>query len=200
MSSWFLQRFMEAWSEDSNDNGGAGHHPAMYAVDLIGCGAQHGADMWDPNERGLFIPLDWVKACEALMAQELGGLTTTVTTKESASASSVSILSSLFSGGAGTSSSSSSSSSRHYNVVVQGGLAPVGVLLASRNPQTVQRLVLTSPPTWHEMVTPVPQRELAMNYNCFKVATARCLGLYISTRIACGCAILFQCLFICQAL
>ena len=49
-------------------------------------------------------------------------------------------------------------------VVCQGGLAPVGVLLAARNPQTVTKLVLTSPPTWKDMTTPVPEKELATNY------------------------------------
>lgn len=54
-------------------------------------------------------------------------------------------------------------------VVVQGGLAPVGVLLAHRDRKDqnllVQSLVLTSPPTWEDMVNPVPQSELDQNYN-----------------------------------
>jgi pimeloyl-ACP methyl ester carboxylesterase len=147
ISSWFWERFMEAWQDG----------PALYAVDLIGCGAQHGADAWDPNQRGLFIPLGWVKACEAVMSQQQQ----LPYQKQQSSFS----LSSFFSNSNAPFTSASPSS---YSVVVQGGLAPVGVLLASRNPQTVQRLILTSPPTWREMTTPVPEKELATNYNFLK--------------------------------
>ena len=52
-----------------------------------------------------------------------------------------------------------------FTVVVQGGLAPVGLLLASRNPQTVGKLIFASPPRWKEMTTSVPQVELERNYN-----------------------------------
>jgi pimeloyl-ACP methyl ester carboxylesterase len=50
-------------------------------------------------------------------------------------------------------------------VVAQGGLAPVGLMIASRNPEAVSKLVLTSPPTWKDMVTPIPDKELQTNYN-----------------------------------
>ena len=49
-------------------------------------------------------------------------------------------------------------------VVVQGGLAPVGVLLAARNPNVVTNLVLCSPPTYQDMIAPVPEDELDRNY------------------------------------
>ena len=55
--------------------------------------------------------------------------------------------------------------SKPFTVMVQGGLAPVGVLLASRNPKSVDKLVLTSPPTWKDMTVPVPQKELDFNFN-----------------------------------
>ena len=46
----------------------------------------------------------------------------------------------------------------------QGGLAPVGVMLAKRNPSRVSHLVLTSPPTWKDMTTAIPPSELEFNY------------------------------------
>lgn len=49
-------------------------------------------------------------------------------------------------------------------LVCQGGLAPVAVLLAARNPQLVERLILASPPTWDDMTTAVPAKELERNY------------------------------------
>lgn len=52
-----------------------------------------------------------------------------------------------------------------WNVVTQGGLAPVGVLLAHRNPDAVEKLVLASPPTWSDMTVPPPQQELRRNYD-----------------------------------
>ena len=135
MSSWFWEKMMNSW------NG-----PALVAVDLIGCGIKHGADAWDPNERDLSVPLGWVKACEALM-QIVGA--------EMASSNKQSIFPFPSQGGI---------FGKKYSVVVQGGLAPVGVLLAARNPETVQKLVLTSPPVWKEMTTGVPEKELQKNY------------------------------------
>lgn len=49
-------------------------------------------------------------------------------------------------------------------VVAQGGLAPVGVLLAARHPNIVTNLVLCSPPTYQEMTTAVPESELERNF------------------------------------
>ena len=80
LDSWFWEKFLGAWS------GGD-----VYAPDLIGTG---GGDTWDPAERGLFVPLDWARGCEALWRQEIR---------------------------------------RPCVVVTQGGLAPVGVLLAARS-------------------------------------------------------------------
>lgn len=128
MSSWFWERLME---QDG---------PALYAVDLIGCGLAHGADHWDPTIRGMSVPLAWVKACEALMQERViskpgAGLLHLV------------------------------SPPRRYSVVAQGGLAPVGVLLAAWNTGTVGNLILTSPPT--DLSTPVSQEDLAKNYGFF---------------------------------
>eukprot|EP00977_Amphora_coffeiformis_P002224 scaffold425_cov175-Amphora_coffeaeformis.AAC.83 len=126
MSSWFWERLME---EDG---------PAMYGVDLIGCGLAHGADAWDPNERGMSVPLAWVMACEALMQEQ-------VLNKAFPSLPFV--------------------SSSQYTVVAQGGLAPVGLLLTARNLDKIRHLVLTSPPT--DLTTAVTEKDLARNYEFF---------------------------------
>lgn len=46
--------------------------------------------------------------------------------------------------------------------------APVGVMIAQRNPTTVSRLMLTSAPTYKEMITAIAQTELERNYNFLK--------------------------------
>ena len=50
-------------------------------------------------------------------------------------------------------------------VISQGGLAPVGIMLAKRNPMQVETLMLTSPPTYKDITTAVPEAELQRNYN-----------------------------------
>jgi len=61
ISSWFWTKLMTAYGDHDNDN------PAIYAPDLIGCGLEHGADAWIPEEKGLFFPLSWVEGVETLM-------------------------------------------------------------------------------------------------------------------------------------
>lgn len=46
--------------------------------------------------------------------------------------------------------------------------APVGIMLAARNPDSVKALILTSPPTYQEVTTAVPQKELQRNYNLLR--------------------------------
>ena len=147
LSSWFWNRFMETWEG-----------PALVAMDLIGCGIQHGGDAWDPDQRGMSIPLTWVKAGEALMQQQI------------ASASQSSKRDDAPPGG--------------YSVVVQGGLAPIGILLAARNPTMVQTLVLTSPPQWEKVTTAVLERELGQNYHFLRSPLGGLALSCIETRTA----------------
>ena len=117
LSSWFWKKFIDEWQ------GGE-----VFAPDLIGCGA---SDAWDPDVRGLFLPLDWVRGCEALWREHI---------------------------------------QRPCVVVTQGGLAPVGAVLAAREADNwrgslaVAGLVLTSPPTWQDMAVAVPAAEVDRNY------------------------------------
>ena len=136
LSNWFWDRIFDLWQGE------------IYAPNLIGCGCNDisddniSGDAWDPEKRGLFFPLDWVKGCETLLY--------TIVDKECI-------------------------------VVTQGGLAPIGVLLAHRDSQRisqqfsdgatgsyVKNLILASPPIWKDMITPVPESELEKNYNLLK--------------------------------
>uniref|UniRef100_A0A7S1V0P4 AB hydrolase-1 domain-containing protein n=1 Tax=Grammatophora oceanica TaxID=210454 RepID=A0A7S1V0P4_9STRA len=94
------------------------------------------SERWEPDVKGLAFPLGWAQGVETLVNE-------IVLEKRQK----------LF------------ASPRSCVVVVQGGLAPVGVLLAARNPQSVSHLVLTSPPTWRDMTTPIPTAELDRNMN-----------------------------------
>ena len=117
LSSWFWEPFMESWS-----------YSDIFCPDLIGCGLI--GDKWDPNERGLFFPLDWVRQCETLIHDILN--------------------------------------SQPCVVMTQGGLAPVGILLAKRNPSSVKQLILCSPPTWNELTKALGQTELKRNYDLLR--------------------------------
>ena len=139
ISSWFWTRVMKEYCEDKNN------HPAIYAPDLIGCGLEHGASPWKPMEKGMFFPLSWVQGIETF-------LQTVVLPNTTKNPSWISFL--------------NSSSSNGCTVVVQGGLAPVGIQLAARNTKDViSNLVLTSPPIYKDMITAIPQKELEWNYN-----------------------------------
>lgn len=118
MSSWFWEPLMAALEDHE-----------VFAPDLLGCGA---SEAWDPSERGLFIPLDYVRQAEELWRQEIG---------------------------------------RPCVVVTQGGLAPVGVSLATRATDTwdgaraVSHLVMCSPPTWRDMAAGTPRDAVVRNYD-----------------------------------
>jgi pimeloyl-ACP methyl ester carboxylesterase len=137
LSGWFWDRFIDAWQ------GGE-----LFAPDLIGCGE---SDAWRPEERGLFLPLDWARGCAALWRTRI---------------------------------------QRPCVVIAQGGLAPVGVLLAARESddwsgtRSVSHLVLTAPPTWTDITTAVPEPELRRNYNGLRSALGRAAIELIESRAA----------------
>jgi len=138
LSSWFWTRAMESF--DNN--------PPIYAPDLIGCGLDHGADAWDPEKVGLFFPLSWVEGVETLLQEVI-----------QSSASSKSWIDNAV---------GADKKKGGCLVVVQGGLAPVGIMLAARNPDSVKALMLTSPPTYQDVTTAVPQAELQRNYELLR--------------------------------
>jgi pimeloyl-ACP methyl ester carboxylesterase len=131
LASWFWEPLLEALGETSGSEK-TKRNIRAYAPNLVGCGISEGSDAWDPDERGMFVPLGWVKACEALMSQ--------------------------------IDDDDENFPGTQWTVVTQGGLAPIGVLLAARNPQKVENLVMASPPVWQDMVQGVPSEELERNY------------------------------------
>lgn len=151
LSSWFWSKVLESYEDDDN--------PPIYAPDLIGCGLDHGADAWRPEEGGLFFPLSWAEGVETL-------LNTIVVPrwKENQIMSPLSSLSQLFDSNR-KNSSGGEGGGVGCIVLVQGGLAPVGIMLAARNPHLVGNLVLTSPPTYEDVTTAVPETELRRNYD-----------------------------------
>lgn len=149
LSSWFYEKLMK----DFDDN------PPIYAPDFIGCGLVHGADPWIPEEEGLFFPLSWVEGVETLM-------NTVVRSKQSEKKS-------LFDNIVGKQTPKGSI------VLAQGGLAPVGVMLAARNPLAVSSLVLTSPPIYEDMITEVPSEKLKQNYDFLRSPILGNLAFYI---------------------
>jgi pimeloyl-ACP methyl ester carboxylesterase len=141
LSSWFWERFMELKG------------PAIYAPNLIGCGIHEKSDPWDPKTQQKFsIPLGWVEGCEAFMEH--------ITTQRSFKQSDP--FSAFLGNGIGSTKPSS------WTIVTQGGLAPIGVLLADRNPTTVKNLIFMSPPTWKDMTTKISDEELTRNYEFYK--------------------------------
>jgi pimeloyl-ACP methyl ester carboxylesterase len=147
-------------------NVAASEGPAMVAPNLIGCGISEGSAEWDPEQRGLFIPLDWVRGCEALMRRIQQENDTVLPDVASRPASNntgkqpTDVLRSFW--------NKFVPEDKEWIVVAQGGLAPIGVLLAARNPKMVRKLVLASPPLWKEMTTPVSEKDLSRNLNFFQ--------------------------------
>jgi len=189
LSSWFwkkvmmmqMQSFTTNSEEDecnndytnrtNNSSNNSNGNPPIYAPDLIGCGIDHGGDAWNPNENGLFFPLGWVEGVETLMndviiprwyEEQNNGK------KKSASSLSSSPLSRFFGvrqNNQNNDATSSDDDGAGCLVIAQGGLASVGIMLAHRNPLHVRNLMLTSPPTYDEITTPIPQSELRTNYD-----------------------------------
>ena len=147
-SAWIWTKMMEEWQ------GGA-----FYAPNLIGCGLEDGNDALDPDQRGLSVPLGWVKAVEALIQEKALAPPTRKDTGNDSDKGGIL--------GRFRTKASNGMPPASCTVVVQGGSAPIGVLLASRNPTVVSKLVLTSPPTWNDMTRATPEEQLAKNYNFY---------------------------------
>lgn len=155
LSSWFWTKVMTEFGKNENGN------PPMYAVDLIGCGLEHGSQPWDPDEEGLFFPLSWVEGVETLINDVVRS---ECNIGPGSSSSNNSVFKELF----GSKDNQNTSVLNGCTVIVQGGLASVGIMLASRNPETVSGLILASPPIYKDLITPIPQQELENNYNFLK--------------------------------
>lgn len=144
LASWFWMRFLEDWKGS-----------AVYAVNLLGCGQTEGSATVNIEEKGMFVPLTWVKQCESLidtviLPEQENGLKT-----KSAG---------MFGRFSGTMKPSVPESG--VIVMSQGGLAPVAILLAARNKcGCVKHMILSAPPADSEILSAVPENELRLNFN-----------------------------------
>jgi hypothetical protein len=136
LASWFWENLIDAW-----EYGGP-----IYAPDLWGCGNVEADDLRHMPSSS--FPDRWVEACDIFL---------------SLSVDSSAPRKSVFPFVAKLWTDSSTTNRRRWVVVAQGGLAPIGVRVAHRNPSQISHLILTSPPTWSDMTTAVPRTELQRN-------------------------------------
>mmetsp|Transcript_11668 Transcript_11668/g.25192 ORF Transcript_11668/g.25192 Transcript_11668/m.25192 type:complete len:437 (-) Transcript_11668:28-1338(-) len=174
LSSWFWKKvMMQSFTTNSEDEFGNDYsynnsriksgNPPIYAPDLIGCGIDHGGDAWNPNENGLFFPLGWVEGVETLMNDVI--IPRWYDEQNNGKSASLSRFFGVGQSNQNNGTSNSNGDGAGCLVIAQGGLAPVGIMLAHRNPLHVQNLMLTSPPTYDEITTPIPESELRTNYD-----------------------------------
>ena len=154
----------------------------VYAPNLIGCGLEDGNDKWDPDQRGMSIPLDWARAIEQLIQEQVLASSNIQNSGESRSNQGGTIGQFLT---LKDTLAQTAKSTPSCVVVAQGGSAPIGVLLASRNPTSViSKLILTSPPTWNDITAAVPQDEIEKNYNFYRSSWGKATFLALENRFA----------------
>jgi len=117
---------------------------ALYAPDLLGCGLENGNDVWNPGAEVPARPdqsttLAYVEAVETLIRDK--------------------VVAAPSSGGSG--------SPATCVLVSQGGIAPVAIELARRNPGIISHLVLVTPPTWKEITQPSPWDHRLKKYKAY---------------------------------
>lgn len=163
-----------------------------YALNLLGCGLQDGGDAWNdavtrnkkndkknqPYALNRILSL-WIQDCQALLQQRILSAAASAAGKQTRSQP----LATSFSFDSLWPSAFpwKKSNSQRCHVVVQGGLAPLGLLLAARCPDQVASLVLTSPPpSFQEATTPLPLREIDQN---LQFLTSRPFGDWALTNL-----------------
>ena len=153
---------------------------ALYAPDLLGCGLENGNAEWNPaaevprREDGS-TALAYVEAVETLMREVILG------------------------GGSGDNGGSSAQQTAQSQaratqaptscvLVAQGGLAPVAIELASRNPAAVSHLVLITPPTWSEITSPLPLKQRFQRYKAYTSPVSYTVYDALETSLGCRAA------------
>jgi pimeloyl-ACP methyl ester carboxylesterase len=176
MASWFWNPLHQAFTEDIANIGDSGGHPALYAVNLVGCGIteqnaaltlQLSPRTWsseNSNAHPQFqypapesVPWLWIRQCETLIHA--------ISTRSVHQAGIV-------------------ATPRNVTIVAQGGLAPIALALARRNPETVSHLVLTSPPIWTDLTICVPESALSLNVQFLCSPLGRLAFALLETRAA----------------
>jgi pimeloyl-ACP methyl ester carboxylesterase len=177
MASWFWNPLHQAFTDRASCIGNSsGHHPALYAVNLVGCGAteQNAAltlqlsptTTWSSetstahppfqNPAPESVPWLWIRQCETLIHTVIvqpmqAGIDAT---------------------------------RRNVTIMAQGGLAPIALALARRNPETISHLILTSPPIWTDLTTCVPESALSLNVQVLCSPLGRLAFALLETRAA----------------
>ena len=111
---------------------------ALYAPDLLGCGLENGNDVWNP---GAEVP---ARADQSTTLAYVEAIETLVRDKVIPSSNSPTCV-----------------------LVSQGGMAPVAIELAKRNPQIISHLILVTPPTWKEITQPLPLEHRFKKYKAY---------------------------------
>jgi pimeloyl-ACP methyl ester carboxylesterase len=128
----------------------------MYAINLIGCGISEQSDPWRFEKEVessippvMPIPDLWVEQCEAF----INNVILKVEPKPS-------FIDNLFG-------NERKKLKKGVSIMTQGGLAPIGISLASRNPDTIRSLILSSPPLLEELQNGLPEQQIRQNYDFF---------------------------------
>jgi pimeloyl-ACP methyl ester carboxylesterase len=168
MAAWFYDRLIMAWGETTTTTESA-IPPPLYAVNLRGCGFHDARDAgvpFDPSAQ-LQKPSweEWVNDCAHFLDR------VALNNNKPVSASSVAPPPSPAAAAAAaarldpsrwfsalgrfrTNDNGNNKPRRKCHLVVQGGLAPLGIVLAQRYPDRVQSLTLCSPPDPLEGASP----------------------------------------------
>ena len=180
-SAWFWDRFIADWFQNSKTNSNS--TSTVYTVNLLGCGVNSERNaLWNMtkqtkqcathelSEFPVSLPLlSWVEQCETMIKEVICPKCSTQSQSNGSKNQifrnrrwnfSKSALRPAVEG----SNADIAESKAMITIVAQGGLAPVAILLAARNPSLIKDLILTSPPTFEELTKNIPESELRFNY------------------------------------
>lgn len=146
LASWFWEPLLQAFAQ-------LRHHPAVYAVNLLGCGLEDGSSPLPASLEANQVPSAWIDACQALIEEIIRPRHTCFWLPQ------------------------------RISVVTQGGLAPIGLALASDD-AVVDRLVMCSPPAGPELTNAVPREELQRNTNVLQSPLGALALSLLETRSA----------------
>lgn len=180
-ASWFWDRFICEWCKSSFTTES---NYIIYTVDLLGCGVtserntlwnKHTQQYTSPEASNLPVSLPlmlWVEQCEAMLKQVIchdqsKNIESNLRRNQAVSNDRLHLLNKIMKI-ASLNQVQTESEFIFYDevvVVAQGGLAPVAILLAARNPSLIKQMILTSPPTYKALTTSIPESELHFNMN-----------------------------------
>lgn len=186
-ASWFWDRFISEWCNSSFTTDS---NYIIYTVNLLGCGVTSERNTLlnmtkdtqqsrPPEASNLPVSLPlllWVEQCEAMLKQVIchDQSTTIESNRRRNQALSndrwhlikkIMKIASLNQFQTQQLVESEFKFNDKVAVVAQGGLAPVAILLAARNPSLIKQMILTSPPTYKDLTASIPESELHFNLN-----------------------------------